>query len=88
MKIDSEVLLGHPGMVVDTDSIRWWDSPHDDEEIDAEIRATIVDNIRRAFASQDVDIEFVGSERSAPNEWLPTSTKPYTIINGEDQPSS
>ena len=54
---DSEILTGPSGLVIYTYSIKSWDPPHDSEVIDESKRDAIVENIRRAFRSQGVEIE-------------------------------
>lgn len=48
LKVDSEVLVGPSGMVVDASSIRAWTSPNENERIDDTRRKQIVENVLRA----------------------------------------
>lgn len=49
LKIDSEVLASPGGIMVVKNSIRAWNSPHEDEPIDDNKREVIIENIQRAF---------------------------------------
>jgi hypothetical protein len=57
LHVDSEVLAGPSGLVIYRDSITTWEPPHTDELIDESKRAAIVDNIRRAFRSDGLEIQ-------------------------------
>jgi len=56
MTIDSEVLAGPSALVLYTDSITQWDSPHDFELVDDKTRRRIVDNVCEAFLSRGLKI--------------------------------
>jgi hypothetical protein len=53
MKIDSEVLAGPSGLVLNTPSIKKWD---DGEGVDDASRQRIVENIRAAFRFRGLEI--------------------------------
>jgi hypothetical protein len=57
LKLDSEILMGSTGMVIDASSIRSWDPPHEVELIDDVRRKQIVENIRAAFRFRGFEIE-------------------------------
>jgi len=59
LKVDSEVLMGPSGMVVDASSVRKWSPPHDDQVIDEARRKEIVGNIQAAFRFRGLEIEVV-----------------------------
>lgn len=54
--IDSEVLLGSSGMAIYANSIKMWEPPFADEEIDESKKAAIIENVRRAFRSEGFEI--------------------------------
>ena len=68
MFIDSEILMGPSGLAVLKDSITAWKAPDEHETIDADKRAKIVDNIRRAFKWQGFDVEIVEQHTSYNSE--------------------
>ncbi|HSQ64915.1 MAG TPA: Imm74 family immunity protein [Polyangiaceae bacterium] len=57
LKVDSEVLMGSTGMVVDASSIRTWAPPHENEVIDAARRKQIVENIQAVFRFRGFEID-------------------------------
>lgn len=57
MKIDSEILQGPSGLVVYTDSIVKWQSPHEVDEVDDACRDRIVGNIKDAFRFRGLEIQ-------------------------------
>jgi hypothetical protein len=57
LKVDSEVLAGPAGLVIYSDSITRWASPHDQETLDASRRKIIIENIQRAFRFRGLEIE-------------------------------
>lgn len=57
LKVDSEVLMGPTGMVIDASSIRAWTAPHEKELIDDGRRRQIVENIQAAFHFRGFEIE-------------------------------
>ena len=57
LKADSEVLAGPSGLGIYTNSIKAWDPPHENELIDASKRDSIVENIRRAFRFDGLEIQ-------------------------------
>ncbi len=59
VKVDSEVLMGPAGTVIDASSIRVWAPPHEKEVIDEARKKQIVENIRAAFRFQGFEIEVV-----------------------------
>lgn len=54
--IDSEILLGPSGMAIYTNSIKAWEPPFSDEEIDGSKKMSIIENIRRAFRFEGFEI--------------------------------
>ncbi len=54
--IDSEVLLGPSGMAIYAYSIKAWEPPFDNEEIDESKKLSIIENIRRAFRFEGFEI--------------------------------
>ena len=59
LKVDSEVLMGPTGTVIDASSIRTWAPPHEKEVIEDTRRKQIVENIKAAFRFQGFEIEVV-----------------------------
>jgi Immunity protein 74 len=59
LRVDSEFLVSSSALVVYKNSIRSWEPPFDNEIIDENKRASIVDNIRRAFRFQGVEIDIM-----------------------------
>jgi hypothetical protein len=57
LKVDSEVLMGPTGMVIDASSIRAWAPPHERELIEDARRKQIVENIQAAFRFRGFEIE-------------------------------
>lgn len=57
MRIDSEVLAGPAGLVIYTDSIVCWASPHENELLDETTRRVVVENIRKAFRFRGLEIQ-------------------------------
>jgi Immunity protein 74 len=57
LKVDSEVLMGPTGMVIDASSIRAWTPPHENERIDDARRKQIVENIQAAFHFRGFEID-------------------------------
>lgn len=58
--VNSEKLATkHPSLVISERSIQNWNPPYDEEPIDDTARKLIVENIRRAFDSQGIDIEVI-----------------------------
>lgn len=57
MKIDSEVLQGPSGLIVYTDSIVKWQSPHEGDEVDDACRNKIVENIKEGFRFRGLEIQ-------------------------------
>ncbi len=57
IKIDSEVLQGPSGLIIYTDSIIRWQTPHESEKIDETCRAVIVENIKEAFKFRGIEIQ-------------------------------
>jgi hypothetical protein len=57
MRVDSEMLVGPSGLAIYEQSIREWRSPAECGDVTQEVRAKIVDNIRRAFRFRDFEIE-------------------------------
>ncbi|MCL4486770.1 MAG: Imm74 family immunity protein [Chloroflexi bacterium] len=55
LDVDSEV-GEHPYMVIYGDSLKRWEPPHEDDLLDDRKRSQIIENIRRAFQSQGLDI--------------------------------
>jgi hypothetical protein len=53
--IDSEILMGHADMMIDTKSIIKWETG---ELIDDNSKKIIIDNIRRAFNFDGAEIDF------------------------------
>ena len=49
-----------PGMQVDASSLRHWDPPHADDNIEDLRRTGIIENIRAAFRFRGIEIEVVG----------------------------
>jgi len=56
LDIDSEVLAGPSGLGIYRNSIKSWNPPHNNEPIDESKRDAIVENIRRAFRFQGLEI--------------------------------
>jgi hypothetical protein len=57
LMVDSEVLMGPTGMVIDASSIRRWAPPHEKEVIADARRKQIVENIQAAFSFRGLEIE-------------------------------
>lgn len=55
--IRSELLLGPTAQVIYTRSIKAWEPPFQQEDIDASNKEQIIDNIRRAFRWTGYEIE-------------------------------
>jgi hypothetical protein len=55
--VNSELLTTPSGMVIYTNSIKAWQPPFEQDEIDATKKAQIIDNIRRAFRWAGYEIE-------------------------------
>jgi hypothetical protein len=53
----SELLMSSNGMVIYTDSIKVWEPPFQNDEINASKKEQIIDNIRRAFRWTGYEIE-------------------------------
>ncbi len=56
LDIDSEILAGPSGLGIYKNSIKSWNPPHNNETIDESKRDAIVENIRRAFCFQGLEI--------------------------------
>jgi hypothetical protein len=56
LDIDSEVLAGPSGLGIYRNSIKSWNPPHNNEPIDESKHDAIVENIRRAFRFQGLEI--------------------------------
>ncbi len=54
--VDSEVLLGPSGMAIYANSIKTWEPPFANEEIDESKKVSIIENIRRAFRFEGFEI--------------------------------
>jgi hypothetical protein len=57
--VDSEILATGHGIAVFKNSIKAWRPPHDKEEITAEQRQQIIENIRRAIEFQKQPVEIL-----------------------------
>jgi hypothetical protein len=57
LHIESEMSVGPAGLVIYPSSIKSWDPLYDNEVIDEAKRATIVDNVRRAFRFEGFEID-------------------------------
>jgi hypothetical protein len=57
IRIDSEVLAGPAGLVIYTDSIVRWASPHENEPLEETKRQVVVENIRKAFRFRGLEIQ-------------------------------
>lgn len=57
MNVDSEFLALPHGLQLFTRSIERWEPPYDREELGSDARNEIVDNIRRAFADDGIEVE-------------------------------
>jgi hypothetical protein len=57
LKVDSEVLAGPSGLVIYTDSIVRWASPHESEPFDETTRRVVIENIRKAFRFRGLEIQ-------------------------------
>ncbi len=55
LRIDSEILMGHPDIMINTKSIIKWENG---EVIDHNIKEQIIDNFTRAFRFDGVEIDF------------------------------
>ena len=69
LKVDSELLVGSPGMVIFPIRIRSWDPPYDSEEIDQTGRDEIVERIRDAFLFWRYDIDVVEADLAYNGPW-------------------
>lgn len=57
LHVGSELLVGPTGQVIYTKSIKAWEPPFQQDEIDASKKEQIIDNIRRAFRWTGYEIE-------------------------------
>jgi len=55
LHIDSEILMGHPDIMIGASRIIKWETG---EVIDVKTKEKIIDNIRRAFAFRGFEIDF------------------------------
>ena len=55
LRINSEILRGHPDIMIDTKSIVKWETG---EAINISLRKQIIDNLSRAFKFRGVEIDF------------------------------
>lgn len=55
--VNSELLASPSGMVIYTNSIKAWQPPFDQDQIDTAKKAQIIANIRRAFRWAGYEIE-------------------------------
>lgn len=54
--IDSEVLDGPSGMAIYTSSIKGWEPPFANDEINESNKVSIIENIRRAFRTRGFEV--------------------------------
>ena len=59
MFVDSEVLAPPRGLAIYTSTIARWDPPYDADELPADARRHILDNILAALHSQAVDVDLL-----------------------------
>lgn len=57
LHVDSELLMGPTAQVIYTKSIKAWEPPFRQDELDASKKEQIVNNIRRAFRWTGYEIE-------------------------------
>jgi hypothetical protein len=55
LRINSEILRGHPDIMIDTKSLVKWETG---EIIDVQLKKQIVDNLNRAFKFRGIEVDF------------------------------
>lgn len=79
MKIYAEILMSPEGWVIYPDSIRVWDPPHAEEEIDKKKHDEIVENIRKAFRFWGYEISIYETELAYHGPWPEISSDELAI---------
>jgi hypothetical protein len=59
MFVDSEVLAPPRGLAIYTSTIARWDPPYEADELPADARRHILDNILAALHSQAIDVDLL-----------------------------
>ena len=57
--VDSEVLVAGKGIMISAKSIKYWDPPHDKEEISPNKKAIILNNIKDAIGFRNEPVEIL-----------------------------
>lgn len=58
-RLDSEILIGEPAMVVYINRLKSWNVPYEKDAMDKEVRDRIAESIRRALQFKGHEVEFV-----------------------------
>ena len=78
MLVDHEIQADPRDVVIDRDSIKSWEPPHDEDPIDEADRDRIIENMRRAFATRNYKLSVFDDPPAYRWPKLPETALPVT----------